>query len=197
MHQKSVLLKAQALTIFGSSNWTSPSSSSQEEHNYFTHKADWFTWFSDQFERKWTNATGRLETEPFHPLPPDRPDNVAPLHGAIVPGTAVTLQWNAGIWAHLYDVYFGTEPDPPLLAANVPLGPSTSASNDRRYDITQLAAGHHVLLADRRQDDGAPGGGGTGVQLHHRGCTGRFWRSGHRAVRGARAGDPGGVDAGG
>ena len=135
------MLKAQAQTIFGSSNWTSPSSSSQEEHNYFTHKADWFTWFSDQFERKWTNATGRLETEPFHPLPPNRPDNVAPLHGAIVSGTAVTLQWNAGIWAHLYDVYFGTEPDPPLLAANVPLGPSTSGSNDRRYDITQLAPG--------------------------------------------------------
>jgi hypothetical protein len=138
MHQKSVLLKAQTLTIFGSSNWTSPSSSSQEEHNYFTHKPDFFTWFSDQFERKWTNATGRLETESFHPLPPDWPTNVAPLHGAVAPGTAVTLQWNAGIWAHLYDVYFGTEPDPPLLAANVPLGPSTSASNDRRYDITQL-----------------------------------------------------------
>ena len=141
MHQKSVLLKAQTLTIFGSSNWTSPSSSSQEEHNYFTHKADWFTWFSDQFERKWTNATGRLETKPFQPLPPGQPDNVAPLHGAIVAGTAVTLQWNAGIWAHLYDVYFGTEPDPPLLAANVPLGPSTSASTDRRYDITQLQPG--------------------------------------------------------
>ena len=141
MHQKSVLLRAQALTIFGSSNWTSPSSSSQEEHNYFTHKADFFVWFSDQFERKWANTTGRLETGPFHPLPPDQPGNVAPLHGAVVPGTAVTLQWNAGIWAHLYDVYFGTEPDPPLLAANVPLGPSTTASNDRRYDIPQLLPG--------------------------------------------------------
>jgi hypothetical protein len=142
MHQKSVLLTAQALTIFGSSNWTSPSSSSQEEHNYFTHKPAFFTWFSDQFERKWTNASGHLETEPFHPLPPDRPANVAPLHGAVLTGTSsVTLQWNAGIWAHLYDVYFGTEPDPPLLAANVPLGPSTNASDDRRYDITLLMPG--------------------------------------------------------
>ena len=36
-HQKSVLLYGSGLTIFGSSNWTSPSSDSQEEHNYFTH----------------------------------------------------------------------------------------------------------------------------------------------------------------
>ena len=78
---------------------------------------------------------------PFQPLPPDRPDNVAPLHGAVVSGTTVTLQWNAGIWAHLYDVYFGTEPDPPLLAANLELGPSTNARNDKTYKITGLAPG--------------------------------------------------------
>jgi phosphatidylserine/phosphatidylglycerophosphate/cardiolipin synthase-like enzyme len=141
MHQKSVVLKAQGLTIFGSSNWTSPSSSSQEEHNYFTYKPEFFVWFGDQFERKWINRTGHLETAPFQPLPPDRPDNVAPWHGAVVEGTAVTLQWNAGIWAHLYDVYFGTEPDPPLVAVNLELGPSTSAKNDRTYTITQLAPG--------------------------------------------------------
>jgi hypothetical protein len=143
MHQKSVLLKGQALTIFGSSNWTSPSSSSQEEHNYFTYKPEFFTFFTDQFERKWNNTTGHLETEPFQPLPPDRPVNRAPLHGAVVPETSVTLRWNAGIWAHLYDVYFGTEPDPPLLAAGLELGPSTSSSSssDRRYDVSQLQPG--------------------------------------------------------
>jgi hypothetical protein len=141
MHQKSVLLRGQALTIFGSSNWTSPSSSSQEEHNYFTYKPEFFTFFTDQFERKWSNGAGHLETEPFQPLPPDRPANRAPLHGAVVPETAVTLRWNAGIWAHLYDVYFGTEPDPPLLAANLELGPSTSASSDRHYDVSQLLPG--------------------------------------------------------
>ena len=53
----------------------------------------------------------------------------------------MTLQWNAGIWAHLYDVYFGTEPDPPLLAANLELGPSTNARNDKTYEITGLAPG--------------------------------------------------------
>src|SRR5688572_13926455 len=56
-------------------------------------------------------------------------------------GDYVTLQWNAGIWAHLYDVYFGTEPDPPLLAANLALGPCTNARNDKVYKITGLAAG--------------------------------------------------------
>jgi phosphatidylserine/phosphatidylglycerophosphate/cardiolipin synthase-like enzyme len=141
LHQKSVVLRAQGLTIFGSSNWTSPSSSSQEEHNYFTVKPGFFSYFTEQFERKWNNATGHLETTPFQPLPPDRPDNVAPMHGAVVSGTTVTLQWNAGIWAHLYDVYFGTEPDPPLLAANLALGPSTNARNDKVYKITGLAAG--------------------------------------------------------
>ena len=141
LHQKSVVLRGQGLTIFGSSNWTSPSSSSQEEHNYFTVKPEFFRYFTDQFERKWTNATGHPETAPFQPLPPDRPDNVAPLHGAVVSGTTVTLQWNAGIWAHLYDVYFGTEPDPPLLAANLQLGPSTNARNDKTYTITGLAPG--------------------------------------------------------
>ena len=56
-------------------------------------------------------------------------------------GTTATLQWNAGIWAHLYDVYFGTEPDPPLIAANLALGPSTNARNDKAYKITGLAPG--------------------------------------------------------
>ena len=141
MHQKSVVLRAQGLTIFGSSNWTSPSSKSQEEHNYFTLKPEFFTFFSDQFDRKWTNGTGHLETMPFQPLPPDRPENMAPLHGAVVSGTSVTLRWNAGIWAHLYDVYFGATPDPPLLASDLELGPSTSASQDKLFDVAQLAPG--------------------------------------------------------
>ncbi|HWP43146.1 MAG TPA: phospholipase D-like domain-containing protein, partial [Blastocatellia bacterium] len=35
-HEKAVILHSQGLTIFGSSNWTTSSSNSQEEHNYFT-----------------------------------------------------------------------------------------------------------------------------------------------------------------
>ena len=141
VHQKSVVLQGQGLTIFGSSNWTSPSSSSQEEHNYFTAKPQFLSFFTDQFQRKWNNAAGHLETTRFQPLPPERPANVSPLNGAVMPGTTVTLRWNAGIWAHLYDVYFGTDPAPPLLAANLELGPSTSARDDKTYTVTQLTPG--------------------------------------------------------
>jgi phosphatidylserine/phosphatidylglycerophosphate/cardiolipin synthase-like enzyme len=48
-HQKTVLLHGQGLTIFGSSNWTSPSANSQAETNIFTTKAWFFQWFVDQF----------------------------------------------------------------------------------------------------------------------------------------------------
>ena len=72
-HDKLVLLYAQGLTIFGSSNWTSPSANSQQEHNYFTNKNWIFVWFQDQFDRKWNNSSpsGTAETEPFVPLGPD------------------------------------------------------------------------------------------------------------------------------
>ena len=44
-HQKSVILRSQGLTIFGSSNWTAPSADRQEEHNYFTRKGWIAAWF--------------------------------------------------------------------------------------------------------------------------------------------------------
>jgi len=69
-HQKTVLLYGRGMTIFGSSNWTGPSSNSQEEHNYFTTKTWFFQWFVNQFERKW-NSTA--ENTPFVPLDPDVP----------------------------------------------------------------------------------------------------------------------------
>jgi phosphatidylserine/phosphatidylglycerophosphate/cardiolipin synthase-like enzyme len=142
LHQKSVLLRSQALTIFGSSNWTSPSSDSQEEHNYFTYKPDFYQWFSDQFDRKWNNTTGNVETEPFVPLPPDRPAYVSPANALSGQGTSsVTLTWNGGAWAHLYDVYFGTTPEPPLFAPDQPLGPSNNSSDNKRFTITGLLPG--------------------------------------------------------
>jgi phosphatidylserine/phosphatidylglycerophosphate/cardiolipin synthase-like enzyme len=142
MHQKSVLLRGQRLTIFGSSNWTSPSSSSQEEHNYFTAKPVFYEWFAAQFERKWTNGTGAPETEPFVPLPPSPPQYLAPSDRLLLSEeTSVTLRWNAGKWAHLYDVSFGTVPDPPLVAADQALGPSTSPSNDKVFMVGALSPG--------------------------------------------------------
>jgi acid phosphatase len=115
-HQKSVLLYGQGMTIFGSSNWTGPSGNYQQEHNYFTTKPWFFTWFVNQFERKWNSTT---ENEPFVPLPPTQPAYAAPANNAIAQPTTLTLQWEGGPWAHKYDIYFGTTPNPPLLVSDV------------------------------------------------------------------------------
>ncbi|MGH9371476.1 MAG: hypothetical protein ACRD15_08100 [Vicinamibacterales bacterium] len=53
--------------------------------------------------------------------------------------TSVTLRWNAGIWAHLYDLSFGTTSHPPLIAGDVALGPSISSSNHR--PVSNLSPG--------------------------------------------------------
>jgi phosphatidylserine/phosphatidylglycerophosphate/cardiolipin synthase-like enzyme len=125
-HQKSVILYDQNGTtpgdqttvIFGSSNWTSPSAAGQVEHNIFTTKPDMTAWFIDQFERKWNNAGGIVENVPFVPLPPDAPKNPVPLSGSTNVATgAVTLAWYGGPWAHLYDVYLDTNPNPTTLVA--------------------------------------------------------------------------------
>ncbi|HKG97726.1 MAG TPA: phospholipase D-like domain-containing protein, partial [Pyrinomonadaceae bacterium] len=79
-HQKSVILYGQGMTIFGSSNWTGPSSNSQQENNYFTTKVSFFNWFVNQFERKWNSTT---ENEPFVPLPPTQPAYDSPANSAI------------------------------------------------------------------------------------------------------------------
>ena len=73
-------------TIFGSSNWTSASATSQAEHNYFTVKTAIFNWFSAQFDRMWnnTNPSGIVETVPFVPKPPDGPNYRAPANAASV-----------------------------------------------------------------------------------------------------------------
>jgi phosphatidylinositol-3-phosphatase len=120
-HQKSVVLYGKQMTIFGSSNWTGPSSNSQQEHNYFTVKPYFFNWFVDQFERKWNSTT---ENTPFVPLGPDQPSYISPTNGAIAQPTTLTLKWEGGPWAHKYDIYFGTTPNPPLLVADA----STSQS---------------------------------------------------------------------
>jgi hypothetical protein len=141
-HQKLMILYGQRLSIFGSSNWTSPSDSSQEEHNYFTAKPDLFTWLVDHFERKWNNSTGVAETTDFVPLPPDRATTPNPVNAASGVGTAsVTLKWFGGPWAHKYDVYFGTTPTPPLFAENLELGPSESSTQMQKLTVTGLAAG--------------------------------------------------------
>jgi len=138
-HQKSIILRDQGMVIFGSSNWTSPSSSSQQEHNYFATKPWIFAWFAQQFERKWNNLAGP-ETAPFAPLPPDAPSYIGPAAGQIDVPTQTDLVFDAGPFAHLYDVYFGTTPNPPLLEENVALGPTPPGAKPRRYTLPPLHA---------------------------------------------------------
>jgi hypothetical protein len=139
MHQKSVVLRGQGLAIFGSSNWTSPSSDTQEEHNYFTTKGWIVQWFEAQFERKWHNLAPAAETEPFQPLPPASPGYQRPASGATGVATSTALVFDAGPYAHTYDIYFGTSPDPPLLEADVALGPTPPGGSPRHYPLPQLA----------------------------------------------------------
>jgi len=143
-HEKLVLLYGQQMTIFGSSNMTSKSSDSQHEHNYFTKKSAIFQWFVNQFNRKWnnTNPLGVAESKSFVPLPPDVPGDRNPADAEVgVATTGAKLSWNGGPWAHLYDVYFGTTPDPPLFASNLALGPSENSSQKQSFSLPTLAAG--------------------------------------------------------
>jgi phosphatidylserine/phosphatidylglycerophosphate/cardiolipin synthase-like enzyme len=139
-HSKATLLRGQQMTIFGSSNWTSPSATSQLEHNIFTKDGSFFMFFRNMFERKWTNATGNIETGTFVPLPPDKPLNVSPALNATGQPLTVTLRWQAGYWAHRYDIYFGTSPTPPRIAT-VELGPSASAGDYKKFTVGNLRRG--------------------------------------------------------
>jgi regulation of enolase protein 1 (concanavalin A-like superfamily) len=138
LHQKSTLLYGQATTIFGSSNWTNESNLSQYEHNYFTTKTWFFNWFRENFERKWSNQTGNIETVPFRPLPPDAPAYASPANAATgVATTGTVLRWNPGPWGWTADIYFGTSPTPPLLKANA----SASPNEVHSFALPALTAG--------------------------------------------------------
>lgn len=143
-HQKLVLLYSQSMAIFGSSNWTSPSDKSQEEHNCFCNtKPAMFTWLTDQFERKWNNSGGVVENTDFVPLPPDKPVSKLPANAAAnVAGSSVTLKWYGGPWAHRYDVYLGTTASNlALVMADTELGPSESSTQYQSFTITSLQPG--------------------------------------------------------
>ena len=136
-HGKLILLYNQAMSIFGSSNWTTASTSSQQEHNQFRKDPGLFEYFRQQFVRKWNNKTGNIETKWFTPLPPDAPAYVGPGNTSKQPPSSVKLSWKPGYWAHKADVYFGTTPDPPLVARDVPVTPKSTAT----YALPTLTAG--------------------------------------------------------
>jgi hypothetical protein len=140
-HQASVVLRGLGEVIFGSSNWTTASASYQDEHNYFYNpglqKPWFFQWFADQFDAKWNDTTNYV---PFQPLPPDNPAYYSPSPGAIGQDATVTLTWDGGSWAHLYDIYFGTTPDPPLFIENVELGSPVQGQLER-FTMNNLQLG--------------------------------------------------------
>jgi hypothetical protein len=146
-HQKSVILHDQdpapgnqTTVIFGSSNWTSPSAAGQVEHNIFTTKPDIASWFVNQFERKWNNLGGIVENVNFVPLPPDAPRNPVPAVGATNVSTSLRFTWRGGPWAHLYDVYLDTNPNPTTpIAINLAETPSKTATSTFSYS-------HPVIL---------------------------------------------------
>jgi regulation of enolase protein 1 (concanavalin A-like superfamily) len=141
-HEKLTTLVGQGLTIFGSSNWTSPSADSQREHNLFTKDPTFVQWSRDHFERKWNNLGPVAETTPFAPLPPDTPVLKTPVNGATGVGTTVTLKWYAGPWAHKYDVYIGTTTsNMTVVLADQELGPSQSTSDFKSFTVSNLSAG--------------------------------------------------------
>ena len=146
-HEKLVLLYSQTMSIFGSSNWTSPSDQSQEEHNCFCTDGTMFNWFVDMFERKWNNSNpvGAIENSEFVPLPPDKPvyKSPSPATGATdVPTSGVVLKWYAGPWAHKYDVLIGTDPTnlTPVLS-DQELGPSQSTTDYKSFTLPTLSSG--------------------------------------------------------
>jgi phosphatidylserine/phosphatidylglycerophosphate/cardiolipin synthase-like enzyme len=140
LHQKTTILRGQQMTIFGSSNWTSPSASSQLEHNIFTTSPTFYQFFTQQFERKWTNGTGNQETAPFVPLPPDTPLLQSPANAAQNQSTTLTLRWYGGVWAHKYDIHLGTDPaNLALVAADQELGPSETPTQFQSFAISGLA----------------------------------------------------------
>ena len=143
VHQKSVVLYGRDMAVFGSSNWTSSSSDTQREHNYFTPKTWFVDWFKTQFERKWNNT----QADGVTPLPidlyldyepgwPETPVNVSPANQTLGVGTSVTLKWEGGWWAHKYDIYFGTTNPPPLVAQNFMPGSATAglSTNKESYN---------------------------------------------------------------
>jgi phospholipase D-like protein/IPT/TIG domain-containing protein len=144
-HEKVVLLYGQALSVFGSSNWTSPSFNSQQEHNYFTAKPWFHQWFQSQFQYKWdsdysTNSLIPPEYAAFIPKGPGSPTLKTPASGALSQPLSVTLTWDGGPWGIKYDIYFGTSSNPPLLASDVIVG-NPDPGVIEKYTVNGLTAG--------------------------------------------------------
>jgi phosphatidylserine/phosphatidylglycerophosphate/cardiolipin synthase-like enzyme len=144
-HGKLTLLYGLGMTIFGSSNWTTPSANKQHENNLFTNKPFIFDYFVNFFERRWNNTSpvGVAETGPFVPLPPDKPVNSSPANGATDLGTSgIKVKWVAGFWGQYYDIMLGESPTAlPVIAADRFLGPSPTVGATLSFTLPTLQPG--------------------------------------------------------
>jgi len=159
MHQKSIVLYSRGLApvgsrlpmvVFGSSNWTTSSSSTQEEHNYFSPESWMVNWFEQQFNRKWNNLKadgtpiGTQMYVPFTPLPPEAPVYASPANDAAGLGTSVTLRWEGGYYAFKYDIYVDTTATftSPIVTNYMPTASSAGVSSTKEsYTLTGLVPG--------------------------------------------------------
>ncbi len=134
-HEKSLLFYGQGLTVWGSSNWTSPSSNSQQEHNFFSTSAvkPWFSqWFINHFERRWNSPQ---EYRAFVPQAPGAPVYKSPASAATGVSQSVTLTWDGGPWGQKYDIYFGTS-SLRLIASDVVTGDPSPAPTHKLGTFT-------------------------------------------------------------
>jgi phospholipase D-like protein/IPT/TIG domain-containing protein len=142
-HEKSLLFYGQGLAVWGSSNWSSNSFNTQQEHNFFSTAAikPWFfDWFQNQFERRWNSPQ---EYRAFVPIGPGVPVNKAPANAATGQNQSLTLRWDGGPWGQLFDIYLGTGASGPLtlIASNVDTGAPDPAPNHvlGTYNVSGLA----------------------------------------------------------
>lgn len=142
-HEKSLLFYGQGLAVWGSSNWSSNSFNTQQEHNFFSTAAikPWFfDWFVNQFERRWNSPQ---EYRAFVPIGPGVPVNKTPANGATGISQSSTLKWDGGPWGQLFDIYLGTGASGPLtlVASNVDTGAPDPAPNHvlGSFNISGLA----------------------------------------------------------
>jgi phosphatidylserine/phosphatidylglycerophosphate/cardiolipin synthase-like enzyme len=142
-HEKSLLFYGQKIAVWGSSNWSSNSFNTQQEHNFFSTAAvkPWFfDWFANQFERRWNSPQ---EYRAFVPIGPAAPVNKTPANGATGVNQSLILKWDGGSWGQLFDIYLGTGATGPLtlVASNVDTGSPDPAPNHvlGSYNISGLA----------------------------------------------------------
>ena len=142
-HEKSLMFYGQGLAVWGSSNWSSNSFNTQQEHNFFSTAAvkPWFfDWFVNQFERRWNSPQ---EYRAFVPIGPSAPVNKTPANAATGQGQSLSLKWDGGPWGQRFDIYLGTGATGPLVlvASNVDTGAPDPAPNHvlGSYNISGLA----------------------------------------------------------